>query len=106
MFLPYQSLLSGIKSLFRPAQRNAEIDAEVRSYFEAAVEHKMRQGMSREVAERSARAEIGSSEMVRHKVWAAGWESCAESMWKDVRYGLRQIVRSPGLSIVAILSLV
>jgi len=32
--------------------------------------------------------------------------SChAELVWQDVRYSLRQIVRSPGLSIVAILSL-
>ena len=103
--MPFQSIISGIKSLFRPAKRNAGIEAEVRSFFDAAVEHKMRQGMSREVAERTARAEIGSSEMVRHKVWAAGWESNAESIWKDARYGLRQIARSPGLSIVAILSL-
>jgi predicted permease len=100
-----QSIVSGIKSLFRPAQRNAEIEAEVRSYLDAVAEHKVRQGMSREDAERAARSEVGSSEMVRHKVWAAGWESHAESMWMDARYGLRQMVRSPGLSIVAIVSL-
>jgi hypothetical protein len=103
--LEYQSILSGIKSLFRPAKRNAEIEAAVRSFFDAAVEHKMRQGTSRKAAERATRVEVGSSEMVRHKVWAAGWESRAESMWRDAGYGLRQIVRSPGVSIVAILSL-
>ncbi len=43
--------------------------------------------------------------MVRHKVWAAGWKSHVEPFWGDARYGLRQILRSPGLSIVAILSL-
>jgi hypothetical protein len=56
-------------------------------------------------AVRAARAEIRSTEMVRHKVGAAGWESHMESLWKDARYGFRQILRSPGLSIVAILSL-
>jgi predicted permease len=101
----FRSIFSGIKSLLRPDRRNAEIEAEVRSFRESAVEHRMRQGMSREEAERAARAEIRSVEMVRHKVWAAGWESIAESMWKDAVYGLRQLVRSPGLSIVAILSL-
>ncbi len=65
----------------------------------------MRHGISRDDAERAARAEIGSSEMVRHKVWAAAWESHAESLWKDARLGFRQMLRSPGLSIVAILSL-
>jgi predicted permease len=100
-----RSISSGIKSLLRRGQRNAEIEADVRSFRESAVEHRMRQGMSREDAERAARAEIRSMEMVRHRVWAAGWESLAESLWKDAVYGLRQVARSPGLSIVAILSL-
>ena len=105
MRMPLRNLFSGMKSLVDRAQRNAEIEAEVRSFFEAAVDDKMRRGMSRDAAEREARAEIRSTEMVRHKVWAAGWESHAESLWNDARYGLRQMVRSPGLSIVAILSL-
>ena len=101
----FGNLFSGLKSLLRPAQRNAEIEAEVRSFFEAAVDHKMQSGKSREEAERSARIEIRSSEMVRHKVWSAGWESQMESVGNDIRWALRQIARSPGLSIVAILSL-
>jgi hypothetical protein len=56
-------------------------------------------------AVRTARAEIRSAAMVRHKVWAAELESRKESVWDDARYGFRQIPRSPGLSIVAILSL-
>ena len=66
-------IFSGIKSLLRPGQRNAEIEAEVRSFFEAAVEHKTQEGMDRKDAEREARSEIRSTEMVRQKVWAAGW---------------------------------
>src|SRR6202453_4621090 len=85
----FRSILDGIKSLLRPDKRNAEIEADVRSFRESAVEHRMRQGMSREEAERAARAEIRSVEMIRHKVWAAGWESVAESLWKDAVYGLR-----------------
>jgi predicted permease len=98
-------VFSGITALLHPATRNAEIEAEVRSFRESAVEHRMRQGMSHEDAEHAARAEIGSVEMIRHKVWSAGWESLAESLWKDAVYGMRQVLRSPGLSIVAILSL-
>jgi predicted permease len=101
----FRIILNGMKSLFRRDARNAEIEAEVRSFFESAVEHRMRQGMSRADAERAARAEVASAEMVRHKVWAAGWESVAESLWMDARYSVRQVGRSPGLSLVAILSL-
>jgi predicted permease len=101
----FQSFVSGIKSLFHPGERNAEIEAEVQSFFEAAVEHRMQQGMSRADAERAARAEIRSTEMIRHNVWTSSWESRAESLWKDVRYSFRQLLRSPGLSVVAVLSL-
>ncbi len=100
-----RKISSGIKALFRPSERNAEIETEARSFFESAVDHRMRTGMSRDDAERAARIEMGSMELVRHKVWASGWESLAESIWKDVRSGFRQVLRSPGLSIVAILSL-
>src|SRR5580704_9143153 len=96
----FRSVFSGIKSLFRPSHRNAEIEADLRSLRDSSVDHKMRQGMSREDAERAALAEIRSMEMVRHKVWAAGWESLAESLWRELLYGFRQVLRSPGLSIV------
>lgn len=43
--------------------------------------------------------------MVRPKVWTPGWESHSGSLWNDARYGFRQMLRSPGLSLVAILSL-
>jgi predicted permease len=100
-----RSLSSGIKALLRRDQRNREIEEEFRSYLEVAVEDKVRNGMNREDALRAVRIEIGSSEAVRHKVWTAGWESTADSLSQDLRYGARQILKSPGFSIVAILSL-
>ena len=100
-----RSLVTGIMALLRKRDRNAEIDEELRSYLDAAVAEKTRRGMGREDAIRAARAEIGSGTTVRQKVWSAGWESYAESLWQDVCFGLHQILRSPGFSLVAILSL-
>ncbi len=99
------NLMGGVRALFRRNERNAEIQEELRSFAEASAAEKMGRGMSHEDAERAARAEVGSAEMVREKVWAAGWESAADSLGQDLRYGVRQILRSPGFSIVAILSL-
>lgn len=61
--------------------------------------------MNRDHSERAVGAREDSSEMVKPKVWTAGWQSHAEALWKDARYGFRQMLRSPGLSLVAILSL-
>jgi len=65
--------MAGVRALIRPSERNAQIEEELRSFFAASVEDKLQRGVSREKAEREARAEIGSREMVRHKVWSAGW---------------------------------
>ena len=69
------------------------------------MDEKVRRGMTREEALRATTSEIGTAETVRHKVWSAGWESGVESLWQDIRYGARQLLKSPGFSIVAILSL-
>jgi len=61
--------------------------------------------MSPEDARRVARIEIGSREMVRHKVWSAGWESWVDSFVRDLRFGARQIKKSPGFTAVTVLTL-
>jgi putative ABC transport system permease protein len=100
-----RSLKNGIRALMRRDDRNAEIAEELRSFEEQSIAEKMRRGMTRENAERAVRRETGSAESVRHKVWSAGWESVAEVFWQDVRYGVRQLLRSPGFALTAILSL-
>lgn len=100
-----RSILPGLRSLLHPGRRNAEIAAELDTFYDASVSHKMQTGMSRADAERAARAEVRSAESVRHKVWAAGWESHFDALIKDAHYALRQMFRSPALTCVAILSL-
>ncbi len=100
-----RNLVNGMQALLRKEPRNHEIKEELQNYLDASVEEKLRRGMDREAALRAAKIEIGSAEMVRQKVWASGWESTAESLWQDVRYGIRQLFKSAGFSIVAVLSL-
>ena len=100
-----RNLTSGLRALLRPGARNADIQEELRVFVESSIADKIRNGMSPEEAERAASREVGSAETVRQKVWSAGWESLALSVAQDIRYGVRQMLRSPGFSIVAILTL-
>ena len=48
---------------------------------------------------------MGSTEIGEKENVAAGWESTAEGIWQDVRYSVRTLAKSPGFTVVAILSL-
>lgn len=100
-----RSLIDGVRALLHPAERNAQIEEELKSFFDASVEDKIRSGMSPEKAARAARAEIGSGETVRHKIWLAGWESAVDSLMRDLRFAARQVKKSPGFAVVTVLTL-
>ncbi len=99
------NLIAGLRALFRRNRRNDEIASELDSFFQASIDDKLRRGLSREQALCAARAEIGSAETVRLKVWSAGWEATAESLLQDLRFAVRQLRKNPGFAATAILVL-
>ena len=98
----FRRIAGGFSALLPKTRVEQELDAELREYLEAAVEEKMRRGLSREAASRAARVELGSIEAVKDRVRDAGWESLADSVWQDVRYGARTLRRSPGFTVTTI----
>ena len=97
--------IAGFAGLWRRDRLAAELDAELGAYFESAVDEHLRAGLSREEAIRAARRELGSTAAVRDRVHDVGWESVAESVWLDARYGARGLVRAPGFTTTVILTL-
>src|SRR5260370_4582845 len=66
---------SGLRTLFRKAQADRELDEDLRGFLEMAAEGKMNQGMSRKEAIRAVRLERGNLEVTQDVVRSAGWES-------------------------------
>jgi MacB-like periplasmic core domain len=100
-----RSLIAGMRALFRPADRNSQIEEELKSFFDASMEKKILGGMSPVRARRTAQIEIGSRETVRHKVWSAGWESGVDALARELRVAARPLRNSPGFAVTAVLML-
>jgi predicted permease len=97
--------LGGLNALFRSHQVEQELDEELRAYLETSIEAKIRAGMARADALRAARVEMGSMEAVKDQTRDAGWEVRLESLWRDARYAVRTLRKSPAFSAVAVLTL-
>ena len=101
----WSRVMIGLRALVQNRRVEQELDDEVQEYLETAVQGKMAAGMTREQAVRAARIDIGSLEAVKDRVRDVGWESRVETIWRDVRYALRMMRRSPGVSAVAVFTM-
>jgi macrolide transport system ATP-binding/permease protein len=100
-----RNIASGLRSLFRKEQVDQELDEELGTYLDMEAAEKMKQGMSRNEAVRAVRLERGSLEVTKELVRSGGWEFFMETCWRDVRFGVRTLLKSPAFTTVVVLTL-
>src|SRR5947208_13806685 len=98
-------LIARLTGLFRKRRLEAELNEEVRLHLEMLVEENLRKGMTSQEARTAALRSFGGVEQVKEayrEQWAL---RMIETFIQDVRYGARQLRRSPGFTAVAVLTL-
>lgn len=94
-----------LRNLFKREQIESEIEAELRAHLEMAVEDGVRAGMSEDEARREARVRFGNPVVVRERTLGADTALWVEGLWRDVKFALRQMKKSPGFAATAVLTL-
>jgi putative ABC transport system permease protein len=99
------AVIRRIANLFRRSRLNREIDAELQAHIDLRIDANIAAGMAPEEARRDALLRFGSPSVTRERVYSADALLGVESIWTDICHAWRQLLKSPGFSITAVLTL-
>ena len=99
------SLRFRLATLFHRSRINAELDEELRSHIEHRADDLQRAGLSRFDAERRARVEFGGQVRYKEESREAAGVAAFESLFQDVRFAVRSLRRTVGLSGFVVITL-
>jgi predicted permease len=89
--------------LFDRKREAARLNQELAFHLEQQMAENVSLGMNAEEARRQAMLRFGNPAVLNEETrstWSGHW---FEGVWRDLRYGLRTLVRTPGFSLMAIL---
>lgn len=99
----WRRVRAALKRLAHRQRAEDDLDAEVRACAEMMADEKIAAGIPAAGAHRQVLAELGGAEQVKQAVRDERAGTGAEALWQDIRFGLRQLRRSPGFAVMGLL---
>lgn len=100
-----RELVQRFGGLFNKSRKDLELDDEIESHLQLHIDDKLRMGMTPEEARREAVIKLGGIESMKEAYRDQRGLPALETLWQDVRYGVRMLRKNRGFTAVAILTL-
>jgi predicted permease len=81
------------------------LEEEIQSHLQMAIRDRMERGESAEEAESAARREFGNVGLIKETTRGMWGFVALETIWQDLRYGARMLLKQPGFTGVTIITL-
>src|SRR5207247_7474154 len=97
--------VSRFAGLFNRRRKDKQLADEIESHIQMHIEENMRSGMLPAEARRQALIKLGGIESTKEAYRDQRGLPVLETLWQDIRFGARQLLKNPGFTAVAVLTL-